>query len=124
MTFTSFWKPSRLARDVAKYDRRVESKRARTAREKADAAAWSKRSAECCVRDRGICRVCFCQTTKAFTGHPKLWGQAHHIVYRSAGGPDDLWNLVWVCGACSSDEHEHRISITGTADNLKVERNA
>lgn len=120
MPYGMIEKPSKLARQSARYERRMERQAVKTKQTRAEQAAWSKRSAECCVRDRGICRVCFCQTTKAFTGHPKLWGQAHHIIYRSAGGPDDLWNLVWVCGGCSADEHEHRISITGTADALKV----
>lgn len=122
MAYGMLTKPSRLDRDVRRYQKRVESKAAKVKQTRAEQAAWSKRSAECCARDKGICRVCSCQTVKAFTGHPKLWGQAHHIIYRSAGGPDDLWNLAWICGACSSDEHAHRISITGTADALKVER--
>ncbi len=29
----------------------------------------------------------------------------HHIEFRSACGSDDLENLIWLCGRCSSKEH-------------------
>lgn len=113
--------PAQFDRLVSRYERSVKREAARKADKRAEDAAWAKRSAECRDREKGVCQVCHCQTTRAFTGHPKFWGQAHHIVYRSAGGSDDLSNLAWVCGQCSSDEHLHKIDITGTGDKLVVQ---
>ena len=31
--------------------------------------------------------------------------QAHHRIFRSAGGDDDDSNLVWLCGACHDERH-------------------
>ncbi|HWT84554.1 MAG TPA: HNH endonuclease signature motif containing protein, partial [Myxococcales bacterium] len=42
------------------------------------------------ARDRGFCQVPGC--SRAAT-------QAHHIDYRSAGGPDEPWNLISLCAA-------------------------
>jgi 5-methylcytosine-specific restriction endonuclease McrA len=30
----------------------------------------------------------------------------HHIVFRSQGGPDILWNLLTLCDQCHTDLHE------------------
>jgi 5-methylcytosine-specific restriction endonuclease McrA len=111
-------KPSRLARDVAKWERQERRQKQRTKEQRAADAAWSAISAQVRARDRGVCRICTCQTTKAGVGNPRFYGGAHHIVYRSAGGSDDLSNLVWICNQCSEDEHLHRIDITGTSDDL------
>ena len=72
-------------------------------------------------RDGGRCRVC--RIRVRLNGNSLMeCMHRHHIVYRSAGGPDDLSNLVWICGQCSSDEHDtKKISITGTASDLRVE---
>ncbi len=112
-------KPSRLDRDVAKWAARVAKAAKRNAEVRAAKAAWLKRSKECEQRDGGICRFCGELTTN-FLG-PSMAGEAHHIVYRSAGGTDDLSNLIWLHAQCHDFEHKHRISITGTADNLRIE---
>jgi 5-methylcytosine-specific restriction endonuclease McrA len=36
---------------------------------------------------------------------------AHHLIYRSAGGTDDLENLCSTCGVCHEKEHRHEIDI-------------
>ncbi len=114
-------KPSRLTHDVAQWARRVARANERTRAVKAAQAAWAKLSAAVRERDHGRCRVCAVETIRPGSGDPRLFGQAHHIRYRSAGGPDEMWNLVWICTACSEGEHTtHTISITGTADNLLV----
>lgn len=116
-------KPSRLTRDVAKWEKRVQSERDRDKKKRQAANKWTAISALVKARDGGCCRVCRTTTIKAGSGgDPRLFGQAHHIVYRSAGGPDELWNLVWIDSACSDREHVLKtISITGTASDLHVE---
>ena len=69
-------------------------------------------------RDHGACRVCGAL-------YPPLSMHRHHIVYRSAGGPTSLANVLLLCRVCHQDEHEHTIRITGDAhepDALCVER--
>lgn len=113
-------KPTRLARDVSKWERQVESKAAKWERERAEQAAWTKQSALVRARDANRCRVCGVLTVKVGIGDPRQWGHVHHIVYRSAGGGDYPNNLIVLCGKCHSDEHEHRINITGTSLHLSV----
>lgn len=112
---------TRLSRLVAKWERQqLKSAEKRKAKRLYD-EAWAKVSALVKVRDKQTCRVCSCQTTRWGVGDPRLWGQSHHIQYRSAGGPDELWNLVWICNVCSDKEHRHLIRISGTAEALEIE---
>ncbi len=113
-------KPSRLDRDVAKWAARVAKAAKRNADVRAAKAAWLKRSNECEKRDGGICRLCGEPTLQI--GDPRRLGGAHHIVYRSAGGTDDLSNLLWMHALCHEREHQHHIRITGTSDDLRIER--
>lgn len=116
-------KPSPLERRIAKYVKTTKRQQEKQARQRQAERKWRALSAMVCHRDKGICRVCEVPTLKAGHGDPKLWGQAHHIIYRSAGGPDALWNLVWICSGCSDAEHiKHTIDISGTDDNLTVTR--
>lgn len=32
----------------------------------------------------------------------------HHIRFRSQGGPDASWNLLWLCRTCHDDIHAGR----------------
>jgi 5-methylcytosine-specific restriction endonuclease McrA len=48
----------------------------------------------------------------------------HHIVYRSAGGADDLANVLTLCWRCHQKEHGHEFDITGTGAAVTIqERN-
>lgn len=116
-------KPSRLDRDVAKWQRRVTSASEKRTREREAAQAWRVLSLRVEARDKGCCRVCGCQTTRAGTGDPRLWGAAHHVIYRSLGGQDVESNLVWLCRRCHEDIHAHRIAIEGTADSFIARNN-
>jgi 5-methylcytosine-specific restriction endonuclease McrA len=118
----SFFKPDSLARDFNKWERRSFRAKLKATTKRALEAAWRALSEEVSTRDRGSCRICTCQTIKWGKGDPRLWGGAHHIVYRSAGGLDTLSNLIWICRQCHALEHEHRIQITGTAEALCVVR--
>lgn len=115
-------KPSRLDRDIAKHERRVSAKEAKSKQNKAEAEAWIKVATLVKARDGYHCRVCGVHVTPFGVGDPRRWTHVHHIVYRSAGGGSYPRNLLTLCGICHDDEHQHRISITGTADALKVER--
>lgn len=111
---------SRLDRLVAKWERQqLKSAEKRKAKRLYD-EAWAKVSAQVSVRDKGLCRVCTCQTVRFGKGDPRLWGMAHHVVYRSAGGADTLQNCIWVCQSCHDKEHRHVIRISGTAEALEI----
>lgn len=65
------------------------------------------------ARDKRICRCCGLRTT---TVGLTTRTHHHHLVYRSAGGPHERWNVVTLCPACHNDEHKHRLLIEGNAD--------
>lgn len=66
-------------------------------------------------RDGRQCRCCDKRTNPDDVG--LLRGHRHHIVYRSACGPDATWNLVTLCHVCHNDElHRQRLRIEGNAD--------
>ncbi len=62
-------------------------------------------------RERGRCRIC---------GKPGY--EAHHVVYRSHGGKDEMKNLIWTCRTCHEDIHGHVIKLAGDARKLRVGR--
>lgn len=117
MTLT---KPSRLARDVAKYERRVSAAEQKARDERAEREAWQAVSKIVKSRDAHHCRICAIRTFRPGFGDPRRWAHVHHITYRSAGGGSYPRNLILLCGQCHDDEHQHRIVIAGTADALKV----
>jgi 5-methylcytosine-specific restriction endonuclease McrA len=87
------------------------------AQQQRDAARnWRQVTAEVKKRDGGKCRVC---------GKPG--SQAHHIVYRSHGGPDTAANLVWTCLDCHRRIHAKVILVTfdpdSPAQTIRFERN-
>ena len=59
-------------------------------------------------RDGGRCRACH-----RFGG---VWLEAHHIIYRSHGGPTTPDNLCMLHPWCHSDVHAGRLRITGSAE--------
>jgi len=99
--------------DAAKRKRKRTAARRKAERESFDLALvdWTLRREIVEMRDGGLCRVC---GAKGY--------DAHHIKYRSAGGTNALDNLVLLCGQCHEDEHHHKLRITGTADDLRIER--
>lgn len=111
---------SRFQRDVAKWEKSVTAKAEKVRIKRLHDQAWKMVSAKVSVRDAQTCRVCHCQTTRFGSGNPKTWGMAHHIVFRSAGGSDELSNLVWVDYTCHEAIHAHRIDVSGTADKLHI----
>jgi 5-methylcytosine-specific restriction endonuclease McrA len=67
----------------------------------------------CCkavdARDHRICRCCGRKTNPDDVGLKR--GHRHHIVYRSAGGPDTSANVLTLCFSCHNDEHKGRLDI-------------
>lgn len=43
---------------------------------------------------------------------------AHHIIFRSEGGPDATWNLVTLCASCHNGVHHHGLVIDVAEGNV------
>lgn len=67
------------------------------------------------IRDRRCCRVCGKKADPTAVGVLQR-AHHHHVIYRSAGGPTDTWNVCLLCAKCHNAEHKHRIRIEGNAD--------
>jgi 5-methylcytosine-specific restriction endonuclease McrA len=117
---TPLLKPSQYERIVGRYEKRIVRERVKTAETRKAQKAWSELSAKVCARAKGICQVSGAQTTRYGKGDPRLWGQAHHIVFRSAGGKDEMSNLIWVTFEIHTCIHHHQLDVTGTADSFLV----
>jgi 5-methylcytosine-specific restriction endonuclease McrA len=62
---------------------------------------------QCYIRDGWKCRHCNSRGPL----HP------HHIIYRSAGGPDELWNVITLCAFCHGEGiHKANLKIVEPAD--------
>lgn len=114
------FKPSKLDRDLKKFAKQQQSETAKRAAKRKAENEWRVLSLQVCARAKGICQVSGAQTTKYGKGDPRLWGQAHHLVMRSAGGRDEMSNLIWVTYETHTKIHAHQIEVTGTADNFTV----
>ncbi len=114
-------KPSRLSRLLRKFESRQAKRRRIVSEQKARVAEWRLTSLRVKTRDLGTCRICGLQTRSS--GHPAYLGAAHHLVWRSAGGPDTLDNLIWTCAACHEAIHAHLVNVRGAADLIYVEDN-
>lgn len=66
-------------------------------------------------RDGMSCRVChrFCPTNAVGVLDR---GHHHHLIYRSAGGKDETWNVCLLCPKCHNDEHRSKLQLSGNAD--------
>lgn len=105
-------KPTRLSRDVAKYERQRDRMRERRAVEKREREAWMKVRAEVYARDGGICRA-FGIRLKLRADDPFMIANAHHVKFRSAGGTDELSNLVLVSPHAHDLIHRHELDVAG-----------
>ena len=89
------------------------AKRAKAAKKRAEAKQHRALIARVRDRDGAFCRAC---------GIHDLHGDPHHIRYRSLGGKDSASNLAWLCRTCHRLTHDKRLRITGTADDLRIDR--
>jgi 5-methylcytosine-specific restriction endonuclease McrA len=86
------------------------------AKKKADAEKqWREVCAIVDARDGKSCRCCDKRSDPEATGLLKR-GHRHHLIYRSAGGPDTSDNLCTLCSQCHSDEHHNKLRIEGNPD--------
>lgn len=98
--------------------------------EQAIARAWEAVKKVIFERDKGRCRLC---GLRCWYGATKVRERAdpHHIIFASAGGPDESWNLLLLCRGCHDLCHKvRRFWLSGNADDrdpagkgcVKVER--
>lgn len=74
-------------------------------------------------RDGYRCRACGHQCDPNAVGLLER-AHRHHIVYRSAGGPDEAWNVCLLCPGCHDAQHNGLIDVRGNADEgLEIWRN-
>lgn len=97
--------------------------------QKAIALAWERVKRVIAVRDKFRCRLCGKSCT--YNGPLATKADPHHIIFASAGGPDESWNLIYLCRDCHDLVHKvKRFFLSGNADDrdpaglgcVKVER--
>lgn len=85
-------------------------------RKAADDKQWRACCAAVDLRDGRQCRACDRKSDPDRTGL-LVRGHRHHIIYRSAGGPDETWNICTLCHLCHDAEHVKRtLDVDGNAD--------
>ncbi len=117
----SFQKPSKLLAASDRYlakQKKAAAKRTLKRKAKLDAiAAFQVVRERAYRRDGGCCRVLGIPL-KLHSDNPFLVAHAHHVIYRSAGGTDDLDNILTVSLDAHRMEHEHKIDISGHANGV------
>ncbi len=58
----------------------------------------------CYERACGCCEIC--GEFAPLDGHELFQGNAHHRLFRSHGGQDDLDNMQWLCPGCHRGIHD------------------
>lgn len=79
---------------------------------------WRSLRLELFARDSGKCRAC----AKPLDLNAGISGDAfhaHHLLFRSQGGTDELVNLIALCSVCHRLCHDGRLTICGTVDALQ-----
>lgn len=115
MTGAPLWKPSPLEVAERKAQRKVSRRAAKLALERAEREYQQAIRLQVFIRDGFRCRACDA-LVKLYSDNPLTVGHAHHVVYRSAGGSDELHNRLLLCAYCHDREHRHLLRITGTPD--------
>jgi 5-methylcytosine-specific restriction endonuclease McrA len=86
-------KPSRLERLLSKFTRRKTREKQARQKKAAEYIEWTRLRAKVFQRDKGRCRAF--GTPVAFSSpDPKKLAHVHHVIYRSAGGSNELDNLI------------------------------
>jgi hypothetical protein len=85
----------------------------RAAEKKAAAdAAWKAVCAAVDARDGKACRCCDKRSDPDATGLLTR-GHRHHLIYRSAGGKHETYNVLTLCASCHDSEHRGDLMIDG-----------
>lgn len=111
-------KPSALAVKVRKHERKTSRKRAKDDDDRAHASVMAELRRLAFMRDRGRCRV-FGTPLVLVTDNPSKLSHAHHVVFRSLGGRDELSNLATISPAAHDLIHHSsskRLIVVGDAD--------
>lgn len=112
-------KPSKLDRLGRQNLKRLAKARAKRLEREQEQFLWQIVRVACFNRDKGRCRVCD-RRLKLHSRDPFEVQNTHHLRYKSAGGSDAMTNLLSLCIRCHSAEHQHTLSLTGTAGRLKI----
>lgn len=115
-----FVKPSGMERLLAKHAKRVAKGREKRSRDMESSRAWDALRLVIFTRDRGVCRICG-TALKFRSDNPREDSDTHHIVFRSAGGPDESWNLITACSWPCHEQIHRRVpaawlDVTGNGD--------
>lgn len=95
----------------------------------AAARAWEAVKQFIAKRDKHRCRLC--GKSCAYGNPIETKADPHHIIFASAGGPDESWNLLLLCRGCHDLCHKvRRFWLSGNANDrdpagrgcVKVER--
>lgn len=89
-------------------------------RKTAEEAVWRAVCKAVDARDGKQCRCCDKRSDPDVTGLLTR-GHRHHIIYRSAGGPDETWNLITLCAQCHDDEHHNRLRLEGPTSPINAD---
>lgn len=111
-------KPSRLPEQIRKHERKQSRRNAKAEADRVEAAISSELRAQAFRRDRGRCRV-LGAVLVLHTDNPLKLAHAHHVIFRSLGGPDELWNLATISPLAHDFIHKpksQRITVEGNAD--------
>ena len=100
----------RAASQARRFARRLAARKAKRKAARDEALIFAELRRQVWERDGRRCRVCGTSLALA-TGNPFVDLHAHHVVFRSQGGTDDLSNLVSLCHACHEGVHQHRVEI-------------
>lgn len=113
------WKPSKHQRQEARHKARVLKAKTKRAEQDGKREKWAAIALAAYNRDNGCSRASG-RHLKFRNGSPFTIADPHHIIWKSAGGPDELWNV------CTLDRSEHdRVHMRGNyKTRLEVEGNA
>jgi len=112
-------KPSRLDRAVRQFQRRRLRRTTRQAKVRALALVSSQLRKEAYARDGGCCRVTGVPL-KLVSDNPELVAHGHHVIFRSAGGADELWNIAIVSPRVHERIHQHQYDVEGNANDTLI----
>lgn len=112
LAFGALAKPSKLDRQMRKHA-------AKTARQsnkrKATRVKWGEEAAirkACYIRDGGKCRATGVDL-RLITDNPAKLAHCHHIVFRSAGGSDQMHNRITLSPIVHEQIHRHEVDCDG-----------
>jgi 5-methylcytosine-specific restriction endonuclease McrA len=105
-------KSSALDREQAKYDRKLARKREKDRVERLERERQAAIREQRFVMDKGRCRA-YDVPLSLVTKNPRERAHCHHVIFRSAGGSDELHNRVTLSPKAHEQIHDHKLDIFG-----------